>query len=142
MDRPTSATSPQAQPSDSLNQPQRAAPRKRKGHRGGRKKRPRRKSFAFLDDGDRSELGESAGEGLYQMPAASLSGNSIDSEVLLDHRLVYRPRDLYGFWTDLTATEIISRCELDDHLSWEDYLINLHPRLQLPERAAFVQSKP
>ena len=90
MDHPTSATTQRAQPNESQNEPQRSAPRKRKNHRGGRKKKPRRKSFAFIDDVDRSELGENAGEGLYQIPSANLSGNSIDSEALLDHRLVHR----------------------------------------------------
>lgn len=61
--------------------------RKRKGHRGGKKKRQRRKSFAVLDEGN-SELGESSygGSNLYQIPSGNLSGTSIDSEALLDHR--------------------------------------------------------
>lgn len=72
------ASSAMAEPS----QPQRP-PKKRKGHRGGKKKRSRRKSFAMLGD---HELGESSGNGFYQVAQASLSGTSIDSEALLDHR--------------------------------------------------------
>ncbi|KAM6479764.1 hypothetical protein HDV62DRAFT_367865 [Trichoderma sp. SZMC 28011] len=72
------ASSAMAEPS----QPQRP-PKKRKGHRGGKKKRSRRKSFAMLHD---HELGESSGNGFYQVAQASLSGTSIDSEALLDHR--------------------------------------------------------
>ncbi|KAH8180082.1 corA-like mg2+ transporter protein [Sarocladium implicatum] len=60
--------------------------RKRKGHRGGKKKRQRRKSFAILDEGN-SEMGESSyGPTLYQIPSGNLSGTSLDSEALLDHR--------------------------------------------------------
>lgn len=71
------ASSAVAEPS-----PQRP-PKKRKGHRGGKKKRSRRKSFAILHD---HEMGESSGNGFYQVAQASLSGTSIDSEALLDHR--------------------------------------------------------
>lgn len=62
-------------------------PRKRKGHRGGKKKRARRKSFAAFDEDDgRDEAEEAAGEGFFNLPKANLSGASIDSEALLDHR--------------------------------------------------------
>ncbi|KAK0392799.1 hypothetical protein NLU13_2294 [Sarocladium strictum] len=63
------------------------APRKRKGHRGGKKKRQRRKSFAILDEAN-SEMGESSygGNNLYSIPSGNLSGTSLDSEALLDHR--------------------------------------------------------
>lgn len=94
----SAAALPAARPSDSSQQPQAQAqrpqpqpeqpPKKRKGHRAGKKKRQRRKSFAILDDENRSELGEASGEGLYQIPSANLSGTSIDSEALLDHRCV------------------------------------------------------
>ncbi|KAK7415473.1 CorA metal ion transporter [Neonectria punicea] len=61
--------------------------KKRKGHRGGKKKRSRRKSFAALDEDDgHDESHQETGEGFYKMPAANLSGTSIDSETLLDHR--------------------------------------------------------
>ncbi|KHN96487.1 CorA family metal ion transporter [Metarhizium album ARSEF 1941] len=61
-------------------------PRKRKGHRGGKKKRSRRKSFAALTEDSHDEAGPSRSGLLYQVPEANLSGTSIDSEVLLDHR--------------------------------------------------------
>lgn len=58
--------------------------KKRKGHRGGKKKRSRRKSFAVLEEEGNDELEQASGEGFYKMP--NLSGTSIDSEALLDHR--------------------------------------------------------
>jgi magnesium transporter len=61
-------------------------PRKRKGHRGGKKKRSRRKSFAALAEDSHDEAGPSGSGLLYQVPRANLSGTSIDSEALLDHR--------------------------------------------------------
>ncbi|OAA42602.1 CorA family metal ion transporter [Metarhizium rileyi] len=60
-------------------------PRKRKGHRGGKKKRSRRKSFAALTEDSHDEAPSGSGL-LYQVPTASLSGTSIDSQALLDHR--------------------------------------------------------
>jgi magnesium transporter len=60
--------------------------RKRKGHRGGKKKRARRKSFAALAEDSHDEAGPSGPGLLYQVPRANLSGTSIDSEALLDHR--------------------------------------------------------
>ncbi|KAH6606468.1 magnesium transporter [Trichoderma cornu-damae] len=75
---------PTSQPASS--QPQLPAPRKRKGHRGGKKKRARRKSFAILHEDSHDELGESSGNGFYEVAQANLSGTSIDSEALLDHR--------------------------------------------------------
>lgn len=62
-------------------------PKKRRNHRGGRKKRQRRKSFAILDEDEESRNSQN-GDGLYAIPSANLSGTSIDSEALLDHRLV------------------------------------------------------
>ncbi|KAF4466893.1 metal ion transporter [Fusarium albosuccineum] len=59
--------------------------RKRKGHRGGKKKRSRRKSFAALDD-EHDDSQDGSGEGFFNLPHANLSGTSIDSEALLDHR--------------------------------------------------------
>ncbi|KJZ73621.1 hypothetical protein HIM_06954 [Hirsutella minnesotensis 3608] len=64
----------------------RAQPRKRKGHRGGKKKRTRRKSFAALHEDSHDEMHEDSGEGFYKMPSSNLSGTSIESESLLDHR--------------------------------------------------------
>ena len=63
--------------------------RKRKGHRGGKKKRSRRKSFALLHDDEHDDVDRDPGEGFYSQPAGNLSGTSIDSEALLDHRYVY-----------------------------------------------------
>ncbi|RDA94166.1 hypothetical protein CP533_6610 [Ophiocordyceps camponoti-saundersi (nom. inval.)] len=60
--------------------------RKRKGHRGGKKKRSRRKSFAALTEDSHDDMHSSAADAFYQMPASNLSGVSIDSEALLDHR--------------------------------------------------------
>lgn len=67
---------------------QKQKPRKRKGHRGGKKKRLRRKSFAALTEDSHDERSGASRSGLYQVPSASLSDASIDSEVLLDHRCV------------------------------------------------------
>lgn len=76
---------PAAQPSPQPSQSQSQRPQKKKRpHRGGKKKRSRRKSFALLHDHD--ELGESSGNGFYGVSQANLSGTSIDSEALLDHR--------------------------------------------------------
>ncbi|KAG5927592.1 hypothetical protein E4U42_002053 [Claviceps africana] len=61
--------------------------RKRKGHRGGKKKRPRRKSFAALvEDSHDESPGPSASGMVYQLPGAAFSDTSIDSVALLDHR--------------------------------------------------------
>lgn len=60
--------------------------KKRKGHRGGKKKRSRRKSFAVLDDDSRDEREQDLGDSFYQNAARNLSGASIDSATLLDHR--------------------------------------------------------
>lgn len=76
-----------ASASASNSTPDRPKPRKRKGHRGGKKKRARRKSFAAFDEDDgRDEAADAAGEGFFNLPKANLSGASIDSEALLDHR--------------------------------------------------------
>ena len=64
----------------------RPPPRKRKNHRGGKKKRSRRKSFAALTEDSHDEMHEASGEGFYKMPTSNLSGTSLESEVLLDHR--------------------------------------------------------
>ncbi|CAM1506666.1 Fc.00g063070.m01.CDS01 [Cosmosporella sp. VM-42] len=66
------------------NPTERPKAKKRKGHRGGKKKRSRRKSFAVLDDHD--EGSQASGDAFYQDPARNLSSTSIDSQVLLDHR--------------------------------------------------------
>lgn len=87
---PTSAPAPSTAGAESsaTAKPTRA-PRKRKGHRGGKKKRSRRKSFALLhgDSHDDTDRASSAG-GFYNHPHGNLSGASIDSEILLDHRCV------------------------------------------------------
>ncbi|KAG6066373.1 hypothetical protein E4U32_006179 [Claviceps aff. humidiphila group G2b] len=70
----------------------RAQPRKRKGHRGGKKKRSRRKSFAALADDSQDESpGPSTSGMVYQLPRASRSDDSLDSEALLDHREQQKP---------------------------------------------------
>lgn len=82
------AIASQASPSPSTGKatPDSQKPRKRKGHRGGKKKRSRRKSFAILAEDSHDEAGPSGSGLLYQVPSANLSGTSIDSEALLDHR--------------------------------------------------------
>ncbi|KAK4199115.1 putative metal ion transporter [Triangularia verruculosa] len=67
------------------------APRKRKNHRGGKKKKQtRRKSFAGLAPDDiESGLDQSenaAHEGFYSRSGRNASNTSIDSDALLDHR--------------------------------------------------------
>ncbi|VBB72430.1 Putative metal ion transporter [Podospora comata] len=69
------------------------APRKRKNHRGGKKKKQtRRKSFAGLapDDVesglDRPEDMGTGREGFYSRPGRNASNTSLDSDALLDHR--------------------------------------------------------
>ncbi|PNY26577.1 metal ion transporter [Tolypocladium capitatum] len=80
------ASSAASQAPTSADQKPRPPPRKRKGHRGGKKKRPRRKSFAALTEDSHDEMHEAAGERFYKMPTSNLSGTSLDSETLLDHR--------------------------------------------------------
>lgn len=91
------ASQSQARPEAPTSQPGQQAQgstrpgKKRKNHRGGKKKRQRRKSFAIIDDDDENSqagTGGTSGEALYQIPSANLSGASIDSEALLDHRCV------------------------------------------------------
>lgn len=83
----TAPGSSSAPPHKSADEPPRAPPKKRKGHRGGKKKRSRRKSFAILEGDGQDELDDdSSGQGFYQGPARNLSGTSLDSEALLDHR--------------------------------------------------------
>ncbi|KAF4453866.1 putative MNR2-Manganese resistance protein [Fusarium austroafricanum] len=79
-------TSNQLQAPESSNNSNASKARKRKGHRGGKKKRTRRKSFAALDDDEHDEVREATGEGFFNLPRANLSNTSIDSEALLDHR--------------------------------------------------------
>ncbi|CAG9938219.1 unnamed protein product [Clonostachys rosea f. rosea IK726] len=68
-------------------QQQRPPGKKRRNHRGGKKKRQRRRSFAILDeDSNHSDADEPPRDGLYQIRSANLSGTSIDSQALLDHR--------------------------------------------------------
>ncbi|KAM7207660.1 hypothetical protein V8F20_001927 [Naviculisporaceae sp. PSN 640] len=81
---PSSAQPKTAQPG------QAHPPRKRKNHRGGKKKKARRKSFAVVQGDmtqDEHEEGlEGVGEAFYAMPNHTLSNTSLDSEALLDHR--------------------------------------------------------
>ena len=81
-----SATSSPALGQLGADQKPRPQPRKRKGHRGGKKKRSRRKSFAVLPEDSHDEMHEESGEGFYKMPTGNLSGTSLESEMLLDHR--------------------------------------------------------
>lgn len=79
-----------------------SAPRKKRNHRGGKKKRPRRQSFAVTDEeGSRmlenphdSRSGQSqsaARSSFYRIQGSNLSNTSLESEALLDHRLVATP---------------------------------------------------
>lgn len=83
---PAAASSSAAQDPQAVVKPK-ASTRKRKGHRGGKKKRSRRKSFALLHEDSHDEMDTTSNDGgFYQHPQRNLSNNSIDSEVLLDHR--------------------------------------------------------
>ncbi|KAF1732026.1 putative metal ion transporter C17A12.14 [Beauveria bassiana] len=91
---PTSAPAPAPAPStvvtgadSSATANSARASRKRKGHRGGKKKRSRRKSFALLhgDSHDETDRTSSA-DGFYNHPQGTVSTDSIDSQILLDHR--------------------------------------------------------
>ncbi|KAH7162897.1 hypothetical protein B0J13DRAFT_23170 [Dactylonectria estremocensis] len=84
---PATASASASNPNANTTEGDRPKAKKRKGHRGGKKKRTRRKSFAILDEDDGHDDSErQSGEGFFKMPAANLSGTSIDSEALLDHR--------------------------------------------------------
>lgn len=76
-------------------------PKKKRNHRGGKKKRARRRSFAALIDDDGSGMPEilqsqnenaqsAARSSFYRIQGHSLSNTSLESESLLDHRLVRR----------------------------------------------------
>lgn len=84
---PSSLAAPAPEPS-AADQKARPQPRKRKGHRAGKKKRSRRKSFAALvDDSHDDEMDhQPPADAFYKMPRADPSGASIDSQSLLDHR--------------------------------------------------------
>jgi magnesium transporter len=87
--QPPTATSAGASQDLSGSSKAKAATRKRKGHRGGKKKRSRRKSFALLHEDSHDETETASNDGrtnFYKHRQGNLSGNSIDSEVLLDHR--------------------------------------------------------
>lgn len=66
------------------------APRKRKGHRGGKKKKSRRKSFAAPPDEMAKDILRPDGLGgvreHFYAHGSNLSDTSLDSEALLDHR--------------------------------------------------------
>ncbi|PHH88009.1 hypothetical protein CDD83_8132 [Cordyceps sp. RAO-2017] len=80
------AQAPSAAPAAATDQKPRAQTRKRKGHRGGKKKRSRRKSFAALTEDSHDDMHEPSADAFYHMPSGHLSSTSIDSEALLDHR--------------------------------------------------------
>jgi len=73
------------------------APRKKRNHRGGKKKRARRQSFAVSNE-DGSGMPETpqshraghsqsaARSSFYRLQGRNLSNTSIESEALLDHR--------------------------------------------------------
>lgn len=70
------------------------APRKKRNHRGGKKKRARKQSFAVsTEDGSglpetshRRQSQHATRESLYRLQGRNVSNTSIDSEALLDHR--------------------------------------------------------
>ncbi|KAI5466245.1 hypothetical protein BGZ63DRAFT_375714 [Mariannaea sp. PMI_226] len=81
---PRAASASNSNVNDNNDQPK---PKKRKGHRGGKKKRARRKSFAVLDEDEGQDDSQQSGvDPFYKTPAANLSSTSMDSEALLDHR--------------------------------------------------------
>lgn len=95
MTGPSQAAAPTSAPANGANSTgaqKKPNSRKRKGHRAGKKKRSRRKSFALLHEDSHDEVDRDPGEGFYKQPAANLSGTSIDSEALLDHRYVQDKR--------------------------------------------------
>lgn len=73
-------------------------PKKKRNHRGGKKKRTRRQSFAAsIEDGSgmpetpQSHVGDvqnAAKASFYRLQGRNLSNTSLESESLLDHRLV------------------------------------------------------
>ena len=71
--------------------------KKKRNHRGGKKKRPRKQSFAVsTEDGSGIQGGSaraeaSARDTLYRLQSRNLSNTSLESEALLDHRLVSTP---------------------------------------------------
>ncbi len=77
--------------------PQTIPKKKRNNHRGGRKKRPRRQSFAVSNDDGvgmpeissshrRDQTENAARASFYRLQGRNLSNTSIESETLLDHR--------------------------------------------------------
>ena len=106
-----------------------AAPRKRRNHRAGKKKRMRRQSFAAPPDnlgdveGSRSaEMLEAPQPGngrppffrLGQSGGRNLSQTSLDSQALLDHRYgsIERQEATISMLIDLHALGTIHLCEL------------------------------
>jgi magnesium transporter len=73
-------------------------PKKKRNHRGGKKKRSRRRSFAAsLEDGSgmpetpqsqAANAQNAARLSFYRLQGRNLSNTSLESESLLDHRLV------------------------------------------------------
>ncbi|KAL1879935.1 hypothetical protein VTK73DRAFT_6631 [Phialemonium thermophilum] len=89
--RPVGPGGPAASSASVQSAPQVQHARKRKGHRGGKKKKPRRKSFAVAPDEMAEDTLQSEGlgdgrENFYSAPGNSFSNTSLDSEALLDHR--------------------------------------------------------
>ena len=106
-----------------------AAPRKRRNHRAGKKKRTRRQSFAApsdnLGDVEGSRSGEmleapQTGNGrppffrLGQSGGRNLSQTSLDSQALLDHRYgsIERQEARVSMLMDLRSLGTIHPCEL------------------------------
>lgn len=96
-DRPGPTTLQQGQsqgPTSSIRAAGPATGRRKRNHRGGKKKRPRKQSFAVASDDDGSGLLKTsqdrdqgaARESFYRLQGRNLSNTSIDSEALLDHR--------------------------------------------------------
>lgn len=63
-------------------------PKKKRNHRGGKKKRARRQSFATSTEDGVQREGDRARDSFYRVQGRNMSGTSIESEALLDHRYV------------------------------------------------------
>ncbi|TVY86505.1 putative metal ion transporter [Lachnellula willkommii] len=66
-------------------------PKKKRNHRGGKKKRTRRQSFAASTEDDNGTGSRPAErDSFYRVQGRNMSGTSIESEALLDHRPQYQ----------------------------------------------------
>lgn len=88
MDQPSPHPQATTQASSSANN---GPARTKKSHRGGKKKRSRRKSFVaepedMPEDGVSQPSVNAARETFYSLHGRNMSNTSIDSEALLDHR--------------------------------------------------------